>query len=153
MARLVLVKDLAKIDPSIMDIILSTIIGNGDIKRHDSTTIYNAGDRIYQIINGQIIVKECMVDGTIGSDFVTNWTTVQSLIGSGDSGTQNPNTFQTISFFEKKLSDDISTLTNVLGSMTDLSSEGLRGTFMFPLFTDDEIVLNGGIHEFGRVII
>ena len=152
MARLVLVKDLSTINPSITDIILSTIVGNNDIKRHDSNTIYNAGDRAYQIINGEIVVKESASDGTTGEDFVTNWTVVDSVIGGG-SGAQNQNTFQSISFFEKKLSNDISVLTNVLGTMADLSAEGLRGTFMFPLFTDGEITLNGGIHEFGRVII
>ena len=152
MARLVLVKDLGKLNPSITDVILSTIVGNMDIKKHNPTTIYNAGDRAYQIINGEIVVKECAVDGTTGEDFVTNWFVVDSIINGGSSS-QNQNTFQSISYFEKKLANDIATLTNVLGSMTDLSAEGLKGTFMFPLYTENEITLSGGIYEFGRVII
>ena len=152
MAKVVLIKDLAEISPSTVDIILSTIINDNSIKKHDATKVYNVGDRVYQIIDGKIVVKECIVDGTMGDDFITNWITVENVIGGGSS-TQNPNKFQDISFFEKKLSDDISILTDRLGSILDLSDEGLKGTFMFPLFTSDEIELNGGLHEFGRVII
>lgn len=152
MAKIVLIKDLAQISPSAVEVILSTIINDNSIKKHDVTKIYNVGDRVYQIIDGRIVVKECIVDGTVGDDFITNWITVENVIGGGSS-TQNPNKFQDISFFEKKLSDDISTLTDRLGSILDLSDEGLRGTFMFPLFTSDEIELQGGLHEFGRVII
>lgn len=152
MAKLVLIKDLAEISPSVVEVILSTIINDNSIKKHETTKIYNVGDRVYQIIDGKIVVKECIVDGTVGDDFVTNWITVENVIGGGAT-TQNPNKFQDISFFEKKLSDDISVLTDRLGSILDLSDEGLRGTFMFPLFTSDEIELQGGLHEFGRVII
>lgn len=152
MAKIVLIKDLAQISPSAVEVILSTIINDNSIKKHDVTKIYNVGDRVYQIIDGRIVVKECIVDGTVGDDFITNWITVENVIGGG-SNTQNPNKFQDISFFEKKLSDDISILTDRLGSILDLSDEGLRGTFMFPLFTSDEIELQGGLHEFGRVII
>ena len=98
MAKLVLIKDLAEISPSVVEVILSTIINDNSIKKHETTKIYNVGDRVYQIIDGKIVVKECIVDGTVGDDFVTNWITVENVIGGGAT-TQNPNKFQDISFF------------------------------------------------------
>lgn len=154
MARMVLVKDLANINQGIVSVVLSSIIGDTNIGKHDPTKTYNAGDRAYKIIDGKIVIKKCTAYGVKGDDFNNNWEIAESLInGIGSSATQDKNSYQSVSAFEKKMSDDISTLTNVLGSLTDLSNEGIRGTFMFPLFTKDEITLNGGIYDFGRVII
>lgn len=151
MARLVLVKDLANVSQGITNVIISSIIGDIDIKKHNPETTYNSGDMAYQIIGGKIVVKVCNQDNTIGEDFETNWDVTDSIISG--LGSQNKNSFQSISAFEKKLTDDITALTNVVGSMADLSAEGLNNSFMFPLFTEDEVFIDGGIYEFGRVII
>lgn len=153
MARLVLIKDLSKINPSTIDVILSTLVGPNGLKRHDETTIYNAGDKAFQIINGEVVIKECILDGTKGSDFDSNWTVIESILGGDDSNNKNPETFQTVSYFEKKLMDDIVALTDKVSNLVDLSSSDLRNTFIFPLFTEEEVAVENVTYDFGRLII
>lgn len=148
MARTVLIKD---IRPTATDIILSIIAGNLNIPEHDEKIIYHVGDRVYKIIDGKIVVKECIVEGTQGPDFTTNWTIVESIIGDG--GTQNPNSFQNISHIEKKITSDIATIANRVHTALDLSGQNLNSTFILPLYTDDEVTLDGGVYDFGRVIV
>ena len=152
MARLVLIKDLSKLNPSTMDVVLSSIVGSNNLKRHDKDTIYNAGDRAFQIIDGEVVIKECILDATTGEDFDSNWTIIESIFG-GDSVNKNPETFQTISYFEKKLADDIAILTEKVSNIADLSSEGLQNTFIFSMFTPDEITIQNATYDFGRIIL
>lgn len=153
MAKLVLIKDLSKINPSTIDVILSTLVGSNNLKKHDENTIYNAGDKAFQIIDGEVVIKECILDGTKGADFNSNWTIVESILGGADSINKNPETFQTVSYFEKKLMDDIVSLTEKVSTLVDLSSSDLRNTFIFPLFTEDEVTVENVTYDFGRLII
>lgn len=152
MAKVVLIKNLADFEPSVANLIMSSMIG-GDtgIEKYDPDKVYNSGDKVYIIENGQIIIKECINSGVSDLDD-RNWITVDSGIG-GASDTQNPNSYQNISYFENKLVTDIGILTERINSIISLGDDDLSNTHTVPMYTEDEVVLTKGKYEFGRIFI
>ena len=151
MAKVVLIKNLAEYEPSIANIVISSMIGDKSIIRYDPTVTYKAGDKVYMIQEGSIIVKECVNNNVTGMDD-SDWIVVDSGIG-GSSATQNPNAHQSISYFENKLVTDIGILTARLNTISNLHGEGLSNTITYPLYEQSEVVLTKGKYEFGRLFI
>lgn len=152
MARVVVIKDLSKFEPSITNIILSSMMGSvANIERYNPDKIYNTGDKVYIIQEGQLIIKECITDN-VSSMNDTNWLKVESALGSG-STTQNPNATQNISYFETKIVNEIANISQKLSTIIGLDDSDLKNTFVVPLYSEDEITLTSGKFEFGRVFI
>lgn len=152
MARVVVIKDLSKFEPSITNIILSSMMNSvANIERYQSGKTYNTGDKVYIIQEGQLIIKECISDNvTIMND--TYWIKVESALGSG-STTQNPNATQNISYFETKIVNEITNISQKLNTIIGLDDSDLKNTHVVPLYSEDEITLTSGKFEFGRVFI
>lgn len=149
MAKVVVIKNLAELPPSMANIILSSMLGDSTIEKYDPDKTYNAGDKVYIIEDGKIIIKEFI--GGNSSDIDGNgWADVDSGIG-GSSTTQNPNSHQSISYFENKLAEDINTIVTRLNTLTNL--DNLKNVTMVPLFSQDEVQITKGKYEFGRIFI
>lgn len=122
-----------------------TTVGNNTISKFDPDKIYNAGDIAYIIVDGKIIIKECIQDGTTGGDFTEGWTVIEgSLGGSGGGSGSNTGTNTSTNFLE---------LLEAISKVMDLSESNLEGIIQIPLYDDTDIKqIDGGIHEFGRII-
>ena len=151
MAKVVLIKDLSELRPSITNIVISSMLGKTQIDKFDPSKVYNAGDKIYVIDEGDIIVKECINDNTTSLDD-KYWITVDTGIGGG-STTQNPNSNQNISYFENKLVTDIGILTSRVNTLLNMDSEGLTNVHMVPMYEESELNIVNGRFEFGRIFI
>ena len=151
MAKVILIQDLAEFPPSISNMIISTMIGNTQIKRFEEGEVYNAGDKVYIIKDGNIIVKECLGNNVTSLED-KNWVTIDSGIG-GNSTTQNPNSNQNISYFENKLVTDIGILTARVNAISGLDSEKLTNVHLVPMYEQSELNITKGRFEFGRIFI
>lgn len=151
MARLVLIKNIAEHQPSIANIVAVSVLGQLRIDRYDPDKTYNSGDKVFVVVDGELIVKECVGNNVIDFDN-GNWVTVEGIFGS-NSSEQQPNSYQQVSYFESKLAKDINTLTRRLNTLTNLDDEDLKNTFVIPLYEEEEITLTSGHFEFGRVFI
>lgn len=150
MSRMIFIKDLAKNKPGINSLIMASM-GKTDITDFDKNKTYIAGDRVYFIDKGTLIVKECMGNGIIGMDSI-HWITVESGLG-GSSPTQNPEMPQSISSFEKKLVSDISSIVKMVSPEIDISQHNLQNIYTYPLYDRADINILKGTYEFGRIFI
>lgn len=171
MAQLRLVKDLTQANHKVIDMIISAVMnGNtdsdndigvngkpdsgestpkppsseegGTISKFDPDKIYNTGDIAYVIVDGKIIIKECIVDGNTGGDFTNGWTIIDGSLG-GSSGS-NAGTNTSTNFLE---------LLEALSKVVDLSGSDLESIVQYPLYEETDIKqMDGGIYEFGRII-
>ena len=151
MAKVVLIKDLSELRPSITNVVISSMLGKIQIDKFDPSKVYNAGDKIYIINEGDIIVKECINDNTTSLDD-KYWITVDTGIGGG-STTQNPNSNQNISYFENKLVTDIGILSARVNTLLNMDSEGLTNVHIVPMYEQSELNIVKGRFEFGRIFI
>ena len=151
MAKVVLIKNLAEFQPSISNVIISSMLGNTQIDKFYPDKVYNPGDKVYVIKDGDIIVKECINNNVTSLDD-TNWITIDSGIG-GNSTTQNPNSNQNISYFENKMVTDIGILTARVNSILNLDSDGMTNIHFVPMYEQSELTITSGRFEFGRMFI
>lgn len=151
MAKVVLIKNLADYEPSITSIVMSTMLNNTNISKYDEDKIYNMGDKVYVIENGNIIIKECIGDNVSAMDD-QSWITVESgLLGNGSN--QNPNSTQSISNIENKIITEISNLSNRVHSIISLDDNELSNSHILPLYDKSDVLLTSGKIEFGRIYI
>lgn len=151
MAKVVLIQDLAEFQPSITNVIISTMLGEKPIDRFYPDKVYQPTDRVYIIKEGDIIVMEC-INNNVTTINDVDWIILDSGIG-GNSTSQNPNSYQNISYFENKLVTDVNVLASRVNSILSLDNQDLTNMHMVPMYEQSELNIVSGRFEFGRMFI
>lgn len=148
MARVTVLKNIAEFEPSMVNIVMSSLINNSKIDKFDPTQSYVPGDKVYVIEDGKIIIKEC-INATTGELNDDDWVNVDNSL-SGNT-TQNPNLAQNISYFENKLVSDIEKLATRMNTISNLNDSDIKNMIFVQLFNKDDITLTKGSFDFGRI--
>lgn len=155
MARIVLVTDLSKERLSPLDILLNSSSDLTNIKPAEPEKVYSKGDKIYFVIDGNIVIKEVVQDNVTIEDIddPSKWQdSTPSILGETVSSTQDPNKPQNVTPLQIKITNDLSKIILALSPIADLEGAGLESITKIDLCDPDSVEVEGAISDFGRIV-